>query len=429
MSDLLAKDVLHLFSDYKDHKGKNKGYFVTCPFHANDKNPSLHIYDSTKTGEHRLMVKCFGCDVPSERILEFINNSGAGVLSESDLAQIASGKKKARKIAEVPLTLTNVYDYTVGTSKEVAYQILRYEPKTFKCRRPSTYDERMESGKDWVYSRPELDTDLLLYNMHLLDYVRASSSERYVFKLEGEGKCDLFTKHKLISTCNPFGATNGKFLPHFADMLAGMKVVIIPDNDITGYNHLYEVSELLLPLVSSLKVVVLPRLKHHHDDVKDWFNKYDGSKEELMSLVESAEELVGKDVAYIKTAYVLDQDSIEERAESKLNLSLLDQLIAETESLEFTSDEGTSEVVYSQTLITAMETGRAILESKGRFAGLCEMCFGLGYQITQNTDGYMAIIGATLTGDGDSSENTNTAIMLSACNHGIYSQNIDDFQY
>jgi hypothetical protein len=407
--DKKAEDVINLFSNVKPNKGRKGGFFVSCPFHGSDSDPSLHIYDSEVTGNHKLMVKCFGCDVSPRTILDFINSGGEGVLSTEELIALANGTKKAKHVEDVPLTLTNTYSYN-SPEGELLYQVLRFEPKTFRYRRPATQEELDDTGKPWVYGLSGFSPTL--YNLDLVRYAH-KDNKIPVFVLEGEGKCDLVRKHKLIATTNSFGGTTGKWKPEYADLLKGLDVIIIPDNDLTGYNHVYEVFESLLGKAKSIKIVTLPRVENLHDDIKDWFNVYGGTREELLSLVSSAEDLSTKDVDYVKSNFKFN---FEDSEQLSVDLSALDSLVVET---------APSDSQYSEKLLTFLQMGRELLDAEGEFVGLCTTCLNTGFVLTKNDDGMIAA--AAYVYD-DSSENGN-AVSLNVCNHGNYDENPDDFKY
>ncbi|HNC59255.1 MAG TPA: hypothetical protein PLP33_27760 [Leptospiraceae bacterium] len=409
-----AEDVLGLFKTYKKAKGSKGGYFVSCPFHGSDSDPSLHIYDSDATGEHRLMVKCFGCDVPKTAILDYINSNGSTLLDVSELELIASGKRKPKEVEDVPLTLTNTYTYK-DRKGNLIYQVLRYEPKTFRYRRPTTPEEKEDSGRSWLYSQSGIEPQL--YHLELIEAVQKNSPETVIFKLEGEGKCDFFRSMKLVATCNPFGGTSGKFLPKFAEELTNTNVVLIPDNDLTGYNHIHEVAGLLLPVVKSLKIVILPRLEKLHDDVKDWFNKYGGTREELLSLVSFAEELKEKSIGYIKEKY--PYTFIEKDNEVSINLSELDALIEQGKNQH--------ENTYSEKLQGFLERGRKILDEEGHLVSLCPDCLNTGFILGKNEDGHYAVL-AEKTVDLETGED-GSAVVLKTCNHGQFEEEISDFNF
>lgn len=411
-----AEDVLHLFDSYSKNKGRKGGYFVSCPFHGSDSDPSLHIYDSDATGTHKLMVKCFGCDVPKEDILRFINSDGSSELDIATLEAIASGKKKSKEVKKERGTWKEAYNYK-GEDGSLRFQIIRFEnPKDFVFRRPSTQDEFEDTGKEWVWSKEGVE--ICLYNSNLISAMRAKNSSTYIWKLEGESKCNLLGGLKLPTTCNPFGGSSGKFLPQFAEQLRGLNVVLIPDNDLTGYNHIYEVAGLLLPLVNSLKIIVLPRLTKLHDDVKDWFNNYGGTKEELLDLLESAEELKNLTVEEIKQKFPYN---FVEKEQVHLDLSALDDLLASTNS------EVDSPQLYSEKLQNLLQRGRETLEELGSLAGVCDKCLNTGFVLGINDDNQPAVMAKQTFNQNDGEDGD--SVMLVFCNHGQFEQSVEDFDF
>ncbi len=410
---LEAKDVLHLFTKYRERKNHQNQYYVSCPFHENDDNPSLLIKDSWETGEHKLLVNCFGCGVDKKRILDYINSGGSTILDKITLEEIAGGRKP-KKLENLNYKLTETYTYKKRDGS-LNFQILRYDDKEedvkkFSFRRPSTQEENEEGLGDWIWSRE--DFNITLYNLDLIEAVQKKGLQTPIFIVEGEGKADLLRSVRLVGTCNPFGGGNGKFLPEFAEELKDSNVVLIPDNDIPGYVHIYGVAEIVLPFVRSLKILELPRLRKYKEDIKEWFSKYDGSKDELLQLLSDAEELKDKSIEYIREKYPFN---FTEQEEPELDTSLLDALIA----------EGQNECEYSPKLQGFLERGRAILEAQGNRIGLCEFCLGTGFVLGKNFDGFPAII-AQKSVDMDSE---NTSVILSTCNHGEYVQNAEDFNY
>lgn len=410
---LEAKDVLNLFTKYRERKNHHNQYYVSCPFHENDANPSLLIKDSWETGEHKLLVNCFGCGVDKKRILDYINSGGSTVLDKITLEEIAGGRKP-KKLDNLNYKLTETYTYKKRDGS-LNFQILRYDDKEedvkkFSFRRPSTQEEKDEGLGDWIWSSE--DFNITLYNLDLIEAVQKKAPDRPVLVVEGEGKADLLRSVKLVGTCNPFGGGAGKFLPEFAEDLKNLNVVLIPDNDIPGYVHIYGIVEILLPLVKSLKIVELPRLRKYKEDVKEWFSKYAGSKEELLQLVSDAEELKDNSIEYIKEKYPFN---FTEQEEPELDTSLLDALIA----------EGQNECEYSPKLQGYLERGRAILEAQNEKVGLCSDCLGTGFIVSKNSDGFPAILAQR----GLDSDSETSSVILNTCNHGIYEQQAGDFNY
>lgn len=395
-----AKDM------FKRYKKTPKGYYVNC-FHGEDENPSLLLTDSTdSSGNHKLLAHCFVCNIDGRTVLNYINQKGNGYLDVELLKQIAAGKKIAVEVKKENAVIQETYPYRDRQGKLI-YETVRWKPKDFTCRRPATAKEREETGKEWVWKK---DFEPCIYNLDLIDALSKKAPDKYVHVVEGEAKANLLRSVKIVGTCNPFGA--GKFYQEYAEDLRNLNVCLLPDNDIYGYNHIYQVAEFLLPVVKSLKFVELPRLKRLKDDVKDWFNLYGGTREELLSLVESAEELKEQTLDYIKETYKF----MEEIQEIELEEDDLTALV----NVDFTAES------YSPKLMEKLEIGRATLEREGPNCGICQTCMNTGFMVGRNDDGYIAVLSETIsTGEGDETPQ----IKLRSCNHGVYDQNIEEFNF
>ena len=129
-----------------------KGWMVRCPAHK-DRNPSLHISEQ----DGKVLVKCFaGCDQVD--VIEALK--GRGLWPET----------ARREHPEDWGVIVRTYDYTDEDGK-LLYQVCRFEPKTFRPRRPDGM-----GGWKWGYG----DVRRVLY--HLPEVIEAS----IVFICEGE---------------------------------------------------------------------------------------------------------------------------------------------------------------------------------------------------------------------------------------------------
>jgi hypothetical protein len=155
------------------------------------------------------------------------------------------------------------YDY-VDADGQLVYQVVRYEPKTFKQRRPD--------GKGgWIWSLNGVQRTL--YNA--AEVAKAEA----VLVVEGEKDVESARKKGIVATCNPGGA--GKWRDEYSEILRGKHVTIIPDNDEPGRKHAEAVATSLHLKAASVKICNLPKpLK----DLSEWFL----SDEALLDLIEKA---------------------------------------------------------------------------------------------------------------------------------------------
>jgi energy-coupling factor transporter ATP-binding protein EcfA2 len=216
-----------------------RGYQALCPAHP-DKEPSLSITQS----EDRILIHCHaGCE--TEAIVK------AAGLEMPDLfvrpAPTVSGNARPRQVA--------TYDYT-DDNGTMLYQVVRYEPKGFKQRRPI-------GNGNWLWNLAEIER----IPYRLPNVLRAVEAGETVFIVEGEKDVISVESTGLTATCNAGGS--GQWRKSMSDHLQGANVVIIPDNDDPGRQHALDVAGKLLGIASSIKVVELPELPLK-GDVTDW---------------------------------------------------------------------------------------------------------------------------------------------------------------
>jgi hypothetical protein len=164
-----------------------------------------------------------------------------------------------------------VYDYhdERGT---LLFQVCRFEPKTFRQRKPD--------GKGgWIWSVRGLRR--VPYRLPKLITAPADCT---VFVGEGEKDCDWLASLGLIATCNPGGA--GKWRSEFNKFFKKRDVVIVADNDNAGREHAQSVAANLAPVAASVRILELPGLLPK-GDVSDWLDT-GGTREELEQLAHEA---------------------------------------------------------------------------------------------------------------------------------------------
>lgn len=211
-----------------------------CPIH-DDSTESLSVGPGK---DHPVVLQCMaGCS--TEDIL-----SAEGI----EWADISNEKEEEVKqnLWTPGGTASNIYPYH-DANGTLRYEVLRvYEngKKRFFQRQP---DDLTKSGYRW-----NLDgVERLLYRLpQVIEAVRGGGT---IHVAEGE-KC----VHALLNaipdgdeaTCNSGGA--GRFLPEFAEVLAGANVVIYADSDEPGREHARDVRELLIEQGCIVQIVECP---------------------------------------------------------------------------------------------------------------------------------------------------------------------------
>ena len=147
------------------------------------------------------------------------------------------------------------------------FEVVRFEPKTFRQRRP---DGR--GGWQWSLGK------VRRVPFHLPELLEAG--ERTIHIVEGEKDVLTLERHGLVATCNPGGAE--KWRKEFAQFFRAADVVILPDNDEAGERHAQQVANNLQPVASRVRIQRLPDLPPK-GDVTDWF-RAGGSVEQLAEL-------------------------------------------------------------------------------------------------------------------------------------------------
>ena len=169
-------------------------------------------------------------------------------------AAIASQHKEPRS---KPVATYNYKDRD-GT---LLYQVLRYEPKTFRQRRPN--------GNGWIW---KLEDRRVVYRWPEL----RQFPDATIFVTEGEKDADRLWSIDLCATT----VAAGKWTDECVQALTGRDIIIFQDNDDAGRKEAQEVAKLLHSVANTVRVMSLPGLPEH-GDVSDWLDM-GHSKEELI---------------------------------------------------------------------------------------------------------------------------------------------------
>lgn len=213
-------DLLERLSGVRPAGG---GHIARCPSHE-DARQSLSVGDGDNGG---IVLKCHaGCSV--EAIV------GALGLALSDLfADDAGTSTQRREVAR--------YGYH-DTDGRLRYEVVRFEPKDFRQRRP-------DGAGGWIWNLQ--DTPRLVYRLPEL------LGQSTVVVVEGEKDADRLWAAGIAATTNVGGA--GKWRDAYTSQLreAGVReLVIVPDNDDPGRAHAAAVASAWAP--GPARILTLP---------------------------------------------------------------------------------------------------------------------------------------------------------------------------
>jgi RecA-family ATPase len=256
-----------------------------------DPNPHLSTKKELRYGQHGSM----SIDLDKGTYYNHEDNNGGGVLdlikqktgcSGADARNLlheigaistnANGKSKPERSRTPPGRIVATYDYT-DEEGNVLYQVVRFEPKTFRQRRPDGnggYIWNIEGVPQVPYRLPEL----------------LQAEHETVVLVEGEKDVDrLANKLGFVATCNAGGA--GKWHTSLCRHFKARDVFIIPDNDQAGERHAAAVATMLSPIARSVQIVRLPNLPPK-GDVSDWIEA-GGMADDLVQLLKEAQVFSG----------------------------------------------------------------------------------------------------------------------------------------
>jgi hypothetical protein len=273
-SDMKQKIVNHFSGNFKPFLEKylqniksigGDEYQGICPFH-NDKNPSFN-FDS-QTGRYF----CHGCGKKGD-IFHFYGKINS-LDTRRDFSKILKGISNDFGIAweQQKSRLIKTYDYT-DTSGNLLFQVCRMEPKSFRQRQPN-------GNGGWIWNLKGVDP--VLYRLPEV------SKANEVLIVEGEKDADNLSNIGFTTTTSPMGAK--KWKPEYSESLKAKDVVLIPDNDNEGREHMTRVAQSLNGTAKSLKWIDLPDLPSK-GDVSDFITTFpdkEQASERLAILIDNA---------------------------------------------------------------------------------------------------------------------------------------------
>jgi len=252
-------------------KKANGQWVASCPVPSHgkgngDKNPSLSI-DINDEGK-----PLFHCH---------------GGCSQEDVFHTIRALHLLPELEERPDPLANIKPIPkVEFQQEWVY--------TDEHRQPVFVKQRLrvgESGKTYrLYKIDEhgrkqsslSDARIVPYNLPAL--LDAKTAGRNIFLVEGEKAADAIKSIGMIATTAHTGA--GSWPAAITEYFAGAQVIILPDNDVPGWQYAHKAAEAILPIAKSVKVVDLG-LQGQGDDAYEFIEE-GGSRDKLVALVKAA---------------------------------------------------------------------------------------------------------------------------------------------
>jgi putative DNA primase/helicase len=277
----VAADPLRAYAAVLEIDGggfKKKGgeFYTRCCFH-DDEHPSFRI-NLTKN-----VWRCDSCGFGGDifDLYGLRENLGRGNFPQkvSGLAKLLgiNGQAVARHDGSPGRSrIIATYDYR-DDKDELVYQVVRYDPKDFRQRRP-------DGNGGWIWNLDGVHR--VLFGLQPL---LAADPAETIFIVEGEKDALNLQSAGCVATTCAGGA--GKWRPEYNDPLRARHVAVLPDNDDPGREHARLVAESLSAIAASVKVVELPGLPPK-GDVSDWLDA-GGNRGKLLELVEATSAVAG----------------------------------------------------------------------------------------------------------------------------------------
>ncbi len=207
-----------------------EGWIARCPSHEDHRQSlSLGVGD-----DGRVLVNCHaGCS--PDAVCAALGLKLADLFVDEKPGGNGNASTPARR--EIVAT----YDY-VDESRQLLFQVVRFEPKDFRQRRPDG-----EGGWTWKVA----GTRRVLYR--LPEIILAARLGGTVYVVEGEKDVHALEAAGAIATTSPAGA--GKWRPEYSEALTGAHVAIVADRDEPGRAHAEQVAKSLEGKAASVRIL------------------------------------------------------------------------------------------------------------------------------------------------------------------------------
>ena len=253
-------------------KKVGNGYLASCPVSSHgqgngDKHPSLSVTDGD---DGNILFKCHGgCD--QHTVFQTIRDMGL-------LPSLPERPEYLSSIKPIPYIQTPTFQQEWHYTDEDGVSL-------FVKQRFKTNDAK---GKTYKTLRVLPDNsrvgklgDCRIVPYKLPDLLQATAAGRVVYITEGEKAADALGSLKVVATTSHAGS--GNWSPELNQYFAGANVVIVPDNDVSGWGYAQKVVEALLPVAKSIRVLDL-NLSNPKEDAFEWVTRYEGDRETLASM-------------------------------------------------------------------------------------------------------------------------------------------------
>jgi hypothetical protein len=252
-----AADILREFGIAPPPQGKDD-FYTTCPKCSADRKTVAH---------QKAEVLHVTIDAKGVRFYcNHCQHSGGKYFK-------LNGKDRTQRaeIREFP------YCDEAGNTLFVVHRVGNKDTKKIRQKRPDPNNP----GK-WIWNLK----DVRIVPYKLPQTLEAIAAGHPIFVVEGEPKADLLWSWNVAATCCNGGA--GKWKAEHSAFLQGADVILIPDHDNPGWDHVNKVGSSLIAIASRVRVLPLPGLKEK-EDIIDWAAR-GGSREQFDTLVEQAQD-------------------------------------------------------------------------------------------------------------------------------------------
>jgi hypothetical protein len=225
----------------------------------------------------QLVMACEGLDFPAA--VERVERIGHMPSGKTNGKGNGHQEPRARKVSS---KIVATYDYCDEKGK-LLYQVVRYEPKAFKQRRPGAVDGT------WVWGLGDIEHTLYHLPKVIADMQEPRDEQGRWFVCEGEKDVDNLLALGCYATTNSSGAKNfglkhAKYFEEAAD------VVLLEDADDTGAARMALIAPMLIDVGARVRVL---RIADHEPkgakDISDWLTR-GGTYKQLYEITDDLKE-------------------------------------------------------------------------------------------------------------------------------------------